>query len=193
MGLIVKTAPVAEPVNRDEVKQSHLRVTDPDDDVYIGGLITAARSATEIQTNRALITQTLVQTLDKFPSGRVIELQRCPTVSITSVKYYDQNNTLQTLSSSLYTVDPSGEPGRIVLNWGTSWPVVFSRPGAIEIEYVAGYGANEKFVPAELKHAICFLVAHWYRTREPVNIGSTVADIPLTYDWLIGPYKVYKR
>lgn len=192
MGLIVKTAPSTEPVNRDDLKRSHLHVVDSDDDIYIAGLISAARSATEIQTNRALMTQTLVQALDRWPCSRVIELQRAPLVSVSSIKYYDQGGTLQTLSPSLYTVAAKGEPGRVVLNYSASWPVVYSRPEVIEIEYVAGYGATVASVPNELKHAISFLVAHWYKNREPVT-SNLANNIPITYDWLVGPYKVYAK
>lgn len=187
----LKTPPSAEPYTLTEIKGSHLRIATSDDDEYIELLIKAARMATEIQTRRALITQTWVTTLCGFPEGRVIALERPPLISVSSIKYFDSANVEQTLSASLYTVDTSASPGRVVLNYGQSWPTTYDRPAAVSIEYVAGYGATAAALPQDLRHAISFLVAHWYRSREPVQIGNTVNVLPMTFEWLVGPYKVY--
>jgi uncharacterized phiE125 gp8 family phage protein len=190
MGLIVTSEPAAEPVLAADAK-THLRVTTSDDDTYIGTLITVARRRAEIETARAFISQTLKQTLDAFPSTDVIELQRPPLSSVTSVKYYDDNGVLQTLSASAYTVDTSSTPGRIVLKEDQSWPSTDDIPNAVEITYVAGYGAAGANVPAEIVHAIKILVAHWYAAREPVVTGVTPAEMPKTVEYLLAPFRVW--
>ena len=40
-----------------------------------------------------------------------------------------------------------------------------------------------------VKAAVLFLIAHWYRTREAVVIGATPAAIPFGYDALLFPEK----
>jgi uncharacterized phiE125 gp8 family phage protein len=191
VAIVCSTPPSVEPYTANELKESHLRITTSDDDVYIELLIAAARRSVEQQTNRALITQTFTYTRTRFPDGRVIQLERPPLRSVTSVKYYDSANTQQTLSPTVYTVDTAAAPGRIVLNYGQSWPTTYDRPAAIEVIYQAGYGSAGSSVPEDLRHAIAFLVAHWYRQREPINIGNIVTPMPLTFDWLIGPHRVY--
>ncbi len=67
MSTVLLTPPTAEPVSLVEAKL-HLRVEDNADDVLIGALITATRMQAEHDTRRALVTQTWVTALDKFPS-----------------------------------------------------------------------------------------------------------------------------
>lgn len=191
MGLIQTQAPTVEPLDREELKASHLRVSESDDDGYIDTLIAAARLATEKQTARSFITQSWKYTTRGFPCSRSFMLEKGPVQSIASVKYYDADNAQQTLSSSLYTLDASLIPNRFILDYGESWPLVYPRSDAVAVEYVAGYGSAAASIPEDLLHAMRFLVAHWYRQREPINIGNIVSPLPMTYEWLVGPYRIY--
>src|SRR5688572_25610126 len=104
-GLVVQTPPAAEPVTTAEAKL-HLRVTDSDDDTYIGSLITAARQKLENENGLAFINQTWDLTLDAFPDlGDVIKFPIHPLSSVTSITYKDTDGTTQTWSSSMYVVD----------------------------------------------------------------------------------------
>lgn len=191
MGLILVTPPAAEPLDRTELKNSHVRVTGTDDDTYIDGLIAAARIVTETQTGRSLITQTWQANFEGFPSWRVLTLEKSPIQSITHIKYYDADDVLQTLDSSLYTLDATVNPARIVLNYEGSWPLTYSRADAVQITYDAGYGDDRTDIPADLIHAMRFLVAHWYAQREPVRFGNVQVEVPMTYEYLVGPYRIY--
>ena len=121
MILTLVTPPQYEPVSLDEAKD-HLRVTASDDDVRITGYITAARKWVENYLGRALITQTWDKWLNQFPSSypytalyiepetyhsedNIIEIQKAPLQSVTSITYTDENGVDQTLSTSIYTVD----------------------------------------------------------------------------------------
>ena len=58
-------------------------------------------------------------------------------------------------SGSDYQVDTASEPGRIKLVPGVSWPAVEAdKVNAVQITYVAGYGANETDVPSRIRQAI---------------------------------------
>jgi hypothetical protein len=44
-------------------------------------------------------------------------------------------------------------------------------------------------LPRGLKHAMLILIGHFYQNREPVSIGVSVNEIPMTYQYLINPWK----
>ena len=97
-----------------EDAKRHLRIphTDTCEEQYIEDLIKSASFTCEDWTNRSFLLHTWKQTLDCFPFGRTLYLERAtPLVSVTSVQYYDQDNTLTTFSSSSYIVDTSQTPG----------------------------------------------------------------------------------
>jgi len=198
MGLVRTVAPTVEPLTVAELK-AHLRVTSASEDGIIGDYLTAAREACEAYTRRAFLEQTYRFTLDDFPSAytcgvraavgdrakrfpdRVIELPRPNLISVTSVTYYDEDDALQTLSSNSYTVDTDSLVGCVVLKEDESWPAVSSNiPNAVRVLYKAGYGTAATSVPATIKGAVRFYVAHLYRQREPINIGNIINQIPLT-------------
>lgn len=187
-GLVVATAPVDEPISLGEVKQ-YQRIDGTDDDAYIEGLITAARNQVETETGRSLITTTWTWTLDRFPSGDVLEVPRSPLRSVSSITYVDTNGTTQTLATTVYDVDTQRDPGRIFLKYQQVWPVVRSIQNSIVVTFSAGYGtAND--IPRNLKLGMMILVSHWYENREPIITGTIVADTPLSAGYLIWPYRV---
>ena len=79
----ILTAPAAEPVTADEVKDQ-LRLDGTDQDTMIDLLIAAARAGVEKYLGRALITQTLQLFYDSFPAE--IELPYPPYQSVSHIK-----------------------------------------------------------------------------------------------------------
>lgn len=181
------TGPVVEPVTLAEAKR-HANVIASDDDGLLQGLIAAARELVEQDTSRALINQTWAVELHDWWCDK-IELPRPPLVSITHVKYVDQNGVTQTLPASYYDVDTRREPG--VLWWDedvSSTPTLSDQANAVVITYLAGYGASAAAVPARAKQAILLLVSHWYRYRDDVaKPGDLIAA---TYERLIASLRV---
>src|SRR5512139_2288241 len=105
------TAPTVEPVTTAETK-SHLRVDTTADDTLIGTLITAARQDSEEYLNRALVTQTWDLYMDGFPTTTKIKVPLPPLQSITSIKYYDEDDVEATMTATDYIVDTVSEPGQ---------------------------------------------------------------------------------
>lgn len=188
MGLTLTAAPTAEPVSLAEAKL-HCKVDGTDDDTLLTALIVAARRLAEQQTSRALVTQSWKQTFDAFPVA-AIALERPPLQSVTSVKYHDTDGVQQTLDASAYTVHTSAQLGLVAPVPGTSWPATQARIEAVEVAFVAGYGAAAA-VPQEIKQWMLLQIGHWYANRESVNVGNIVNEMPYV-GALLDPYRVIR-
>jgi uncharacterized phiE125 gp8 family phage protein len=113
-------------------------------------------------------------------------LPRNPVQSVSSFTYVDTAGTVQTLpGSGRYQVSNTEESGRITPVFGQIWPVVRWQLDAFTVQFVAGYGDTGAAVPETLKHAIRFLVAHWYDNREPVLTAGSPSSIPHGFDSIL--------
>ena len=179
----VSSEPAVEPVTLTEAKL-HLRVDHTDDNSLITILIQAAREITEQHLGRSLITQSRTVKLDYFPRCNEITVPYGPLVSVTTLKYYDEDEVQQTMSSTLYWVDASSDIGRIRVK--DAWPGTYDMPNAVEVIYVAGYGAAGSNVPQAIKAAILLIVGHLYENRE--QVGDQRYELPFGVETLLAPY-----
>jgi uncharacterized phiE125 gp8 family phage protein len=195
MSLTVVTAPAAEPISLAEAR-AHLRVTDNEEDGLIAGYMRAALQFVETHLARALVNRTYDLKLDwcwplNACGRRSIELPMPPAVSITSISYVDAEGANQTLASTEYQFAQPLQIGTIFEAYGKTWPTIRQQPEAITVRFVAGYGAAASAVPEPIRQAMLLLVGHWYANREPVIVGSTVAELPLAVDALLFPHRVF--
>ena len=188
MGLQVVT-PGELPVTLVEAK-AHLRLDSADEDDLVMRLIRSATERAESFTGRTLCTAQLRLTLDGFPCGREIELPAPPLRSITSVKYFDVTGELQTLPPAAYHQDETTAPGLLVRAWGARWPATQRRPGAVRIDYEAGYGAPDD-VPAGIKEGILLAVGDGYAFRETLVVGTVATELKQTVEDQLRPYRIY--
>lgn len=185
MGLILKTAPAAEPVTLDEAKL-HCKVDGADEDTLITGLIVAARQQAEHRTGRALITQQWEYSLDRFPAR--IALPKPRLASVQSVKYLDAQGVLQTLPDTEYQVITSELVGGIVPAFGKAWPARRVQTDSVVVLYTAGYG-NAAAVPASIKSWMLMAISTMYNQREGIITGTIVAEVPHDFfAGLLDPY-----
>jgi uncharacterized phiE125 gp8 family phage protein len=192
--LKLKTDSTVEPVSVAELKL-HLRVDGTDEDAMIEALGKAARREVERYTQRSLISQTWLMDVDGFPEERHLLLPRSPFLSVESIKYRDEDDVLQTMSSTLYSTDSAGgeEPARVFLvEEETDWPDCLDEPNAVQIEFKAGYGTTAANVPETLKTAIKLLVGNWFENREAVITGTIVAELPLAVKALMDIEAIYE-
>lgn len=198
--LQVATPPDAEPININIVRQ-HCRIDAQYDDVLLKMYLTTARSWAESYLNRALLEQTLVQTLSsglkladegydalwhRHLRGS-IELSRAPVISISSVVLLDSEGDETTLEPSMYIFDTALEPCRLKLDWQMieglttiNWPLEH-----IQIAFVAGYGTGPDDIPAPIIHGILLLVAFLYERR-----GDAGGDMPLAAERLLAMHRI---
>lgn len=167
----ITSQPAIEPVTLLEVK-GFLKITTSDEDAYLTSLITATRQQIEQYLGRALITQTINLKLDCIKSRN--PLWFAPVQSITHVKIYDAENVASTILNTYYTLINSD----LIFNSSFSVSDYFLRENyPIEIQYVAGYGANASDVPAAIRQGLLEQIGNIYSCGE--SEMSTKAKILL--------------
>jgi uncharacterized phiE125 gp8 family phage protein len=179
MGLVLVTAPAAEPVSLDEAK-AQCRVGDTASDALLTRLITVARHYCEEETRRALITQTRRLTLDDFPVTPIRLTPRLLTV--VSVVHEDADFDDVALDGDDYALSADEEPGRLTPR--LEWPTTSGRPGNVRVTFTCGYGAAASNVPEPIRHAILLCVTHWYDHRgddDPPDLPPAVGRLLLPF------------
>lgn len=196
MSLVLKinTEPSAEPLSATDIYDQS-RIDGTDEAVLLAAYIAAARQHVENVTGRALLTQTWDMYLDDWPANGVIKLPKPPLVSVTHIKYTDSDDTESTFSADYYSVDTNSVPGRIVLDYGESWPTdTLATNNPITIRFVAGYGADSTSVPDPILHAMKLLVGSWFENRESLLVGPAgleIMEVPMGFRALLANYTDY--
>ena len=184
MTIKVTVPPATEPITLPEAK-AQCRIDGTDEDTYVTGLISAARDYCEKRDWRAYLPQTIQLWLENWPADDEIELPRPPLRSVASVKYYDVNEVVYTLPTTVYAVDTISEPGSIHLKYQQVWPSILLRDyNAVVVEYSAGY-ADAASVPQTIKMAMKLLIGHWFENREATTVGAVSREIDFAVTSLI--------
>ena len=162
----VTQQPGSEPLTLEFVK-NYLKQLDSvtADDALITSLIVAARKEVE-QHGIAVFDQEITEQYDSFPQGgKCLNLSLAPLRSVTSIQYTDTDGATQTLSTSIYSADSSGNyTRRIALNEGESWPSTKQNINAVTVVYRVGFDTTAPEV-ATIKTAMQLLIAYWYFDR----------------------------
>ena len=179
------TGPSSEPITLGEAKL-YLRVDDSTEDALITAIITAARRKFENDTYHYLMPQTWELYLNQNEiNAEQISINKSDITAISSVKYYDQSNTQQTLSTNDYQTAIQGRPYSIQL---TTVPQVYNRLEAMVIRFTLGY-TNAAAVPEDIKTAIKTLIGTLYENRQTVVTGTQVNEVPDTYKFIMENYR----
>ena len=197
MSLQIVTPPTVEPVTLDEVK-ARLRLTSTADDATISQQITAAREYAEKVTRRSLNVKSYAYFLDRFPyPHEPLRVPVPPLLSVTAIKYYDETLTEQTLATAEYWVAGQQIPALICPTPGNIWPPTARVPGAVEIDFNAGYGSvdtqgnpNGPAIPQHICEGIRQLAIHLYEHPETVT-AEGLKSIPNNFETFFGANRVY--
>ncbi|MEM6616625.1 MAG: phage head-tail connector protein [Pseudomonadota bacterium] len=184
MPLSLVTAPAVEPISLAEAK-THIRIDHEHEDLYIQALIVSVRVRFEATLNRALITQTWALLLDDWPLYGLAEIVPAPVQSISSVTVKTPNGT-QTVAPTAYQLDGVSTPAR--LKFTGPLPTTDGSLNAITIEFLTGFGATAANLPADIRHAMLFTLAHWYEHRDPMYGDDVARAIPPAAEELLAPY-----
>jgi len=127
-------------------------------------LVSAIKQA-EAYTRRAIDPATWEVFLDSFFD---FTFDVAPINAITSVKYYDVDNVLQTLASTEYTFVNNGADAYARLEFESDLPELYDRHEPVVIEFTAGYAAY----PGDLTATILQYAADLFETRTNEVAGS---------------------
>lgn len=158
----VVTDSVFEPFTLSEAKD-FLRVDLPDDDAVITSIIKQARYRAEQYTGIGITLKTVEQRFNAFSDS--IQLTLGNGVNIVHVKYLDEAQAEQTLSSTVYGFDDFIIPCEVYLKPNQAWPKTSTDRNAIRIQYRAGW-ADAASIPADIKAALNLMIADAYEHRE---------------------------
>lgn len=187
-----KTDPVLQPIDLDLAKmQCRIDADNSDQDAVLLLYIEAATALVEDYTGRSLMTQTWQASVCGFAS-RLWLPRAAPLQALTFIKYYDTSNVLQTLASTVYTIAAFSEPSRVTLVSGQTWPSLWDRDDAVQVEYVTGASAQSS-VPAALRQAVQMLVGHFYANREATVVGTSATPMPVAAQDLCAPHRLFVR
>lgn len=183
-GLQLAVAPAAEILSTADAKE-FLRIDTAAEDELIAAFILTARLWVEKYLGKALVTQEWKATYESFhvSENDTVQLPMGSLQSVESVKYYDSDDVLQTVSTSDYYVDTLKARVRF-----TTLPDLQDRPNALEINYTAGYGDAATDVPEPIITAVRYLVTQFFENRIPVVVGTSTAPMPMTAEYLLLPY-----
>ena len=168
--------------------KAHLKVDTTADDTLIDNLVSAATESAQIFTNRYFIETIITQYGDQWSDLNTLFKSKVTTV--THIKYYDSDNTQQTLAASVYEVDNAHQPARIGLKPAQSFPAIADRLNAVECKYKVGYGTAASDVPQGIRQAVLLTLGNWYANRQNVVVGHQVNELPKSAQYLLEQFKV---
>ena len=137
------------------VVRQHLKQDITDDDNLIRLYLGAAMAHVEAQTGRQLLANQFRLILDSFPGPALypgvpyghpfsippqsILLPRAPLIQVRGIYYIDMAGIQQTVDTGLYVIDPVLDQARITPKFGRIWPIPIPQPGAVWVDFDAGY------------------------------------------------------
>lgn len=156
----IRTVAPAVPLLTLAEAKAAARVHHDDDDAYIQRLIAVAEAYLDAKNGvlgEALVTQTWQTSLSPTEAVNGLRLPIGPVQSVSAVEYFE-NGTLRPLDAANYRLTD----GRVWVEDGGVWPGMDSRPDAMRVTYVAGYGDSASDVPPTVLNIAEGLVVQMY-------------------------------
>jgi len=180
--LTTTTPETTLPVSVADLK-THMRITTSSDDDYITDLAWMAYAWIESEADITIGTTVYQLQSDVFPSS----LPQPPVQSISSISYYDTDNTSQSLTEGTDYYLIVADKQAALLEPVETWPSVYARPDAVTIAFTAGFTSPHKQVL--VLHLMRLLVGSAYEFREGEIAGTIISQVKLGIDRLMNQIK----
>lgn len=168
--ITVVTPATLQPVSLEQARrQIFVATDDTTHDAELSDIIDVAVEQWESDTDSCLMARTLRVYLETWQDDEIYLPSR-PVTSITSIKYFDDGDTEQTLSTSVYDLDQGSRAVRLKFN--RVWPSLSTRWDAAQVNYVAGYSLAAS-VPNIAKRAVLLLVGYYFAKNRGDNDGPS--------------------
>lgn len=163
--------------------KTYCGITHSSHDTLIEKLIWSASRAFENGANVCLTSQTWDLVLSSEEVKERIEFLKYPVKGITSISYYDSDNTSQSLTSSNedYISFINGRPATIDFIVDET-PTTYDRVDAMTIRFLAGYST----IPYDIYNAIAAYVYYYYENR-----NNPVKQKVSYFDTVVRTYRSY--
>lgn len=183
MALVTLTPATALPVSLEELKR-HLRIEDDEQNHLLVDLLTAAVAVVELDTGRQIMPATFRLDLPRWK--KPLLLPKAPVASITTVRYYSPDDTLEADISGNFLEELAAIPPSIAPAPGYALPALSRRADAVQVAFVAGY-TTAALVPEALKIAVRMLAGYLFRAPWGAEDDS---QRPMGYEGLIRHYRI---
>lgn len=168
------------PVDLDEFK-AYAKINNAAEDSTLQLILDSAISFGQAYTRRTFVETEFKTFRDEFiDRSNYIELRKSPFVSLTSFKYYNENESLVDVPAASYMIAEDQFFSKIVLLDGSEWPSDISntRPmQAIEIVFKAGW-PDAASVPSPIKNAILSHALNVARNRGDCGDACNASNMP---------------
>lgn len=167
---------------------THARINTDDNRNALAMYLHTAQEVFERLSGRQLLTATYKAYFDAWHTRLFLPMP--PLQTVASVKYYDNNNVLQTLSSTLYHVQTVSTPGILYFTPGMVYPnLTYDLCPKVVVEYTAGYGSASQ-VPHTIKQAIMLLTMHYDAERSAYKDSQfEMRQVPMGLGDIINQYR----
>ena len=155
--------------------KTHLKISGTDQDTELTDILTAAILFGEQYTKRDFVNKTYTTYRDEL--SQVGELRRSKLQSVTSIKYLI-GGVLTAVDTAIYYNTEETDFSSIELVDGESWPTGGdTRRQAVEVIFVAGYGADETAVPWDIKQAIMQHATNYFKNRGDCSLAGVLPPV----------------
>ncbi len=185
----VTVPPASLPVSV-ELVQEHLRLEGDEATVlYLTLLIEAAASFFEKYTKRTLI-NTSYETLRSSFFQNFFVLRKSLFQSLVSFTYLvDATHT--PVDPAVFYIDKKSDFSDIKVLCNKSFPNTnFTQDSSIRIEFVAGYGPDDTFIPNDIKIALLNLIAELFENRGDCSDCSCEELLPANARLVFDTYRI---
>lgn len=183
MGLKTITPATTYPITVSEAKE-HCYITIDDDDTLIQSMIETATELCQNYIGQQIKVATFEQSEQEWDN---FSLLKNPLGSLSTIKYYDENDTLQTLShNDFFYIDDYQLPNRLVMKIDADFPTLSNRVNPILITYTSEMSVIHGPILAWIK----IQVATFYKHREEFTSFQSYEIGNRYVDRLLDNYKV---
>ncbi len=174
MNYITRTsAPTLRPVSLDEAKM-HVKVSGTDEDTILGIYLDASIAAAENKLQTAIMDSRFSLYSSRFCQR--VNLEKKWVNAINSVKYYDPDAVLQTVSPGSYDLQSFKVPNVLYFHNDYSVPNYQDTEFPIVIDFNAGFTSASGVLP-NIRDAIFLEFADRYENRQSEVIGERIAAV----------------
>ncbi len=164
-----------------DLVKDHLRVRHDAEDSLIAGYLAAAIAHVEHATGRLLTRRAITQSVLSLSTRLDLHWGPDPVFADgQGLAYFD--------SAGSPAVSAPRLAGSYVYAPVDGWPTLMDY-SPLSLAYTAGYDPAGTPLPSDLIHVVLLLVGHFYSNREAVNVGGSVAEVPLAVAALLQPYR----